>query len=38
MALVNVTDIKVLDNPAKFTSPFQFEITFEAVQALKEGA
>src|ERR1700722_4573843 len=29
MALINVTDVKVLDNPAPFSSPFQFEVTFE---------
>jgi hypothetical protein len=38
MALVNVMNISVLDNPTVFTNPFQFEITFEAKEALPEGA
>lgn len=29
MALVAVTNVEVLDNPAPFSNPFQFEITFE---------
>eukprot|EP00041_Stephanoeca_diplocostata_P022315 m.531252 g.531252 ORF g.531252 m.531252 type:complete len:216 (+) comp22030_c0_seq1:216-863(+) len=29
MAAVTVTNIDVLNNPAKFTDPFQFEITFD---------
>jgi len=28
MSIVNITNIEVLDNPTKFTNPFQFEITF----------
>eukprot|EP00053_Salpingoeca_punica_P003325 m.42524 g.42524 ORF g.42524 m.42524 type:complete len:195 (-) comp12109_c0_seq1:58-642(-) len=31
MALVTVTDVQVLNNPAPFTSPFEFEVTFECV-------
>lgn len=31
MSLINVTNVQVLDNPAKFSNPFQFEITFECV-------
>jgi len=31
MALVSISNIEVLDNPAKFTNPFQFEITFECL-------
>jgi hypothetical protein len=37
MALVNVTNIVVLDNPASFTNPFTFEITFECLQELGDG-
>ena len=37
MALVNVMNINVLDNPTVFTNPFQFEITFEAKEALPDG-
>lgn len=32
MALVNIKNIEVLDNPTKFTNPFQFEITFECLE------
>jgi histone chaperone ASF1 len=34
MAAISVTNIKVLDNPAKFFDPFKFEITFECLQEL----
>ena len=30
MTQINVTNVKVLDNPAPFTAPFRFEITFES--------
>ncbi|XP_004364626.1 anti-silencing protein 1 [Capsaspora owczarzaki ATCC 30864] len=36
MALVNVVNIVVLDNPTQFLNPFQFEISFECISALKE--
>lgn len=36
MALVNVTNVVVLDNPSNFLNPFQFEITFECLQELEE--
>jgi len=36
MALVNVTNISVLDNPAPFKNPFQFEVTFECLQLLED--
>jgi len=35
MALVNISNIQVLDNPALFTAQFQFEITFECIAPLK---
>jgi hypothetical protein len=38
MSLVNVTKVQVLDNPTAFTNPFTFEITFECLSALEEGA
>jgi histone chaperone ASF1 len=37
MALVNILNINILDNPTAFTNPFQFEITFECLQDLPEG-
>ena len=37
MALVNITNVVVLDNPAPFTSPFSFEVTFECLQELHDG-
>lgn len=36
MALVNVVNMAVLDNPAQFLSPFSFEITFECLQPLQD--
>mmetsp|Transcript_13800 Transcript_13800/g.32207 ORF Transcript_13800/g.32207 Transcript_13800/m.32207 type:complete len:307 (+) Transcript_13800:428-1348(+) len=36
MALVNVVNMAVLDNPTCFTNPFQFEITFECLQELDD--
>eukprot|EP00939_MAST-03C_sp_MAST-3C-sp1_P005541 g5541.t1 len=36
MALVNVLDVNVLDNPTSFTNPFQFEITFECLKHLPD--
>ena len=37
MSVVNITNIQVLNNPAKFDTPFAFEITFECISPLKEG-
>lgn len=34
MALVNIINVSVLDNPTAFSNPFQFEITFECVESL----
>lgn len=36
MALVNVMDVVVLDNPTAFTNPLQFQITFECTQELQD--
>lgn len=36
MALVNVANMAVLDNPAPFTNPLQFEITFECLEGLED--
>lgn len=35
MAHVNVTNIVVLNNPSSFTSPLQFEVTFECIRELR---
>lgn len=37
MAKVQVANVNVLDNPAAFFNPIQFEITFECIEELKEG-
>ena len=37
MALVNITNVVVLDNPSTFSNPLQFEITFECLQELEDG-
>ena len=37
MALVNIMDVTVLDNPSPFLRPFQFEITFECAEDLPLG-
>ena len=37
MALVNITNVTVLDNPAPFTNQFSFEVTFECIQELADG-
>jgi len=34
--MVNIANMVVLDNPAPFKNPFQFEITFECLQELQE--
>ena len=38
MAAVNVLNITVCDNPAPFTAGLRFEITFECVVSLAQGA
>lgn len=37
MALVNVTNVVVLDNPTAFLNPLTFEVTFECLQELDAG-
>jgi len=37
MALVSVTNVEVLDNPAQFLANFRFEITFECIAPLANG-
>lgn len=37
MALVNVTNVVVLDNPTNFSNPLTFEVTFECLQELDAG-
>jgi len=36
MAKVHITNVLVLDNPTSFFNPFQFELTFECIEELKE--
>jgi histone chaperone ASF1 len=37
MALVNITNVMVMDNPTSYLNPFQFEVTFECLQELQDG-
>jgi hypothetical protein len=37
MSTVNLLNIALQNNPAPFTEPFLFEITFECFAALAEG-
>lgn len=36
MAKVHIQNVVVLDNPSNFSNPFQFEITFECLEDLRE--
>jgi len=36
MACVSITNVTVLDNPARFDNPFQFEVSFECLAVLAE--
>ncbi|KAL1117027.1 hypothetical protein AAG570_004355 [Ranatra chinensis] len=36
MAKVQLGNVLVLDNPSSFLNPFQFELTFECIEELKE--
>ena len=37
MSAVNITNVTVLDNPAAFLNPFQFEISYECLIPLQDG-
>lgn len=37
MSVVSLLGVKLLNNPAKFTDTYQFEITFECLDQLKNG-
>lgn len=36
MSAINLTNVAVLDNPASFLAPFQFEISYECLASLKD--
>jgi histone chaperone ASF1 len=36
MSVVTLLDVKVLNNPAGFSDPYQFEITFESLEQLQK--
>jgi len=37
MSVVSLLGVKVLQNPAKFSDPYHFEITFECLEQLQKG-
>ena len=37
MSVVSLLGVKVLKNPAKFSDPYHFEITFECLEQLQKG-
>lgn len=37
MSVVSLLGVKIQNNPAKFTDPYEFEITFECLEQLREG-
>ena len=37
MSIVSLLGVKVLNNPAKFTDSYHFEITFECLEQLQKG-
>lgn len=37
MSVVSLLGVKVLNNPAHFSSQYQFEITFECLEQLQKG-
>jgi histone chaperone ASF1 len=37
MSVVSLLGVKVLNNPAPFTAPYEFEITFECLEQLQKG-
>lgn len=38
MSVVTLLGVKVVNNPAKFTDKYEFEITFECLEALEKGS
>ncbi|PRT52523.1 Histone chaperone ASF1 [Wickerhamiella sorbophila] len=36
MSIVSLLNVNVLNNPARFTDPYEFEITFECLEPLRE--
>jgi histone chaperone ASF1 len=37
MSVVSLLGVEVLNNPAKFGDPYEFEITFECLESLQKG-
>jgi histone chaperone ASF1 len=37
MSVVSLLGVEVLNNPAKFVDPYEFEITFECLEPLQKG-
>jgi len=37
MSVVSLLGVKLQNNPAKFTDPYEFEITFECLDHLQKG-
>jgi hypothetical protein len=37
MSVVSLLGVNVLNNPAKFGDPYEFEITFECLEPLQKG-
>lgn len=37
MSVVSLLGVKVVNNPAKFTDKYEFEITFECLEPLEKG-
>lgn len=37
MSVVSLLGVNVLNNPAKFTDKYEFEITFECLEPLQKG-
>jgi histone chaperone ASF1 len=37
MSVVSLLGVRVLNNPAPFASPYEFEITFECLEQLQKG-
>ncbi len=38
MSVVSLLGVNVLNNPARFTDKYEFEITFECLEQLEKGA